>query len=151
MLSEEVTQNLPSDKLSTTATSDQTIFLLFWSLKKGLLLSYNFLKVFPHYLPYYFFKLSVFVDLHNKLIENISKLFNFFLKGLYFLESNQIFYQIECFWLAYFVFFSLHSTFMKQKYMQTQQYFLKTSKGKLQPSFLLYLTHRNVSLHTSAK
>ena len=92
MLSGEVTQNLPSDKLSTTATSDQTIFLLFWSLKKGLLLSCNFLKVFPHYLPYYFFKLSVFVDLHNKLIENISKLFNFFLKGLYFLESNQIFY-----------------------------------------------------------
>ena len=92
MLSGEVTQNLPSDKLSTTATSDQTIFLLFWSSKKGLLLSHNFLKVFPHYLPYYFFKLSVFVDLHNKLIENILKLFKFFLKGLYFLESNQIFY-----------------------------------------------------------
>ena len=92
MLSGEVTQNLPSDKPSTTATSDQTIFLLFQSLKKGLLLSYNFLKVFPHCPPHYFFKLSVFVDLHNKLSENISKLFNFFLKGLCFLESNQVFY-----------------------------------------------------------
>ena len=92
MLSGEVTQNLPSDKPSTTATSDQTIFLLFRSLKKGLLLSYNFLKVFPHCLPHYFFKLSVFIDLHNKLSENISKLFNFFLKGLCFLESNQVFY-----------------------------------------------------------
>ena len=89
MLSGEVTQNLPSDKLSTTATSDQTIFLLFWSLKKGLLLSYNFLKVFPHYLPYYFFKLSVFVDLHNKLIENILKLFLTSFSRVY-IFSNQI-------------------------------------------------------------
>ena len=99
MLSGNLTQNLPTDKLLTTATLEQTIFLLLWSLEKRLLLSYRFSKLGPLCLPHYVFKLSVFffslisiinlVKTFHNILTSCSKVYVFSNQiNFFFVKSN---------------------------------------------------------------